>query len=342
MRNDVLVFKPTVATTSYGMNDGDYRASDPAIVEKYRKAITDVVRTFKKAGVREIVVGAPGPVDSTSFKGAWLRAPITPSEYNKTLADLAAAAGKVAEAEGVRFANVHAEGMRVMQAMKEKHGEKYLLFGDDGIHPKEAGHLVMAFAYLKALGCDGNIGTIEVDLGSGKAKATQGHEIVSSSGGSVTVKSSRYPFCFYGDPSKSEATSGVIEFLPFNQELNRFLLVVRNAPAGTGRLKVNWAGKDKEFTVEQLENGINLAAEFIENPFSAPFRKVHDAVLQQQRYETPMVKDLLHSVPDWKRSGVADSFDSLVKPLIQTDAILRKAAARSVVPVTHVIRVGNE
>lgn len=339
MQNDVLPFRPKVATLCYGMNDGDYRVSEPERVEKYRDALTRIVQTFKKAGLREIVVGSPGPVDSTAFKGVWFHPPITPAEYNKTLAGLAATAEKVATTEGVRFANLHAEGMRVMQAMKEKYGKKYHLFGDDGIHPKEAGHLVMAYALLKALGCDGSIGTIEVDLSSGKAKATEGHKIVAASAGTVTVKSSRYPFCFAGDPAKPDATAGVIEFLPFNEQLNRFLLVVRHAPAGTTRLKVTWGGHTKEFEAERLEKGINIAAEFLDNPFSEPFRKVHEAVLRQQRYESPMVKDILHSIPDWKRNGVHGSYDGFVKQLITMDTGLRQAAAASVVPVTHEIHV---
>lgn len=154
----------------------------------------------------------------------------------------------------------------------------------------------MAYAFLKALDCDGNIGAIEVDLNSGESKVTEGHEIVSASTGVVLVKSSRYPFCFYGDPAKPDATSGIIEFLSFNEQLNRFVLVVRHAPPGTTRLKVTWGGHTKEFMAERLERGINLAAEFLDNPFSEPFRKVHEAVLRQQRYETPMVKDLLHSI----------------------------------------------
>jgi len=338
MQNDVLPFEPDVATLCYGMNDGDYRGTEVERVEKYRAAVEGVVKNFKKAGVREIIVGSPGPVDSTSFKGAWFRPPITTVEYNQTLADLAAAADKVATAEGVRFANLHAEGMRVMAAMKEKYGTNYFLFGDDGIHPKEAGHLVMAYAFLKALGCDGNIGTIELDLSSGKANASAGHKIVAAANGAVTVKSSRYPFCFSGDPANADATSGVIEFLPFNEQLNRFRLVVRQAPAGVTRLKVTWGKQTKEFTPAQLEQGINLAAEFIENPFSEPFKKVHEAVLRQQRYETPMVKDILHSVPDWKRNNVSGAAD-LVKPLVAMDAKLRQAAAKSVVPVTHEIRI---
>ncbi|QDU56767.1 SGNH/GDSL hydrolase family protein [Aeoliella mucimassa] len=338
MENDVIPFESTVATMCYGMNDGGYSASNPEQIEKYRAALTEVVQTFKQAGVRQIVVGSPGPVDSDSFKGVWFH-PITADEYNHTLADLTAAAQTVAEAEGVQFANLHAEGMRVMQAMKQKYGKEYYLFGDDGIHPREAGHLLMAHAMLKALGCDGNIGTITIDLEAAEATATDGHQVLNVQDGTVSLKSTRYPFCFTGDPAKPEATTGVIEFLPFNQELNRLTLVVSNIPADAKQVQVQWGKETKEFTREQLASGINLAAEFLNNPFSEPFHQVHEAVLRQQRYETPMMKDMLHSIPDWKRQGVDTDFDALVKELVSVDKALRKSAGESVVPVEHSIRI---
>lgn len=324
MNNDVLPFKPTVATLCYGMNDGDYSKTKPGRLQHYTEALTQAVERFKKAGVREIVIGGPGPVDSTSFKGALFR-PISPEDYNKTLADFTEAAGKVAKETNVRFADIHTEGVRVMEAMKKKYGEGYLLFGDDGIHPKEAGHMVMAYSFLKALGCDGDIGDISYDMGSGQAGATGGHKILFSAVGTVKVESARYPFCFSGDPSQPGATSGVIEFLPFNQDLNRFTLHVRNAPQGATKIKVGWGTETKEFTPQQLAAGINLAAEFITNPFSEPFKQVHEAVLRQQRFETPMVKAVLHGFSDMRGAlpEKAELFESMRAGLIQTDEQLR-------------------
>src|SRR5690606_23198980 len=116
----------------------------------------------------------------------------------------------------------------------------------------------------------------------------------------VRLESTRYPFCFSGDPSKPDATSGVIEFLPFNENLNRLVLEVRNIPAEATAVAVTWGETTREFTREQAAAGINLAAEFLDNPFREPFAKVHEAVLRQQRYETPMMKDMLHSIPEWK------------------------------------------
>jgi len=41
-------------------------------------------------------------------------------------------------------------------------------------------------------------------------------EILSDYQRTVEVESTKYPFCFYGDPKTPDATTGVIEFFPFN------------------------------------------------------------------------------------------------------------------------------
>jgi hypothetical protein len=197
----------------------------------------------------------------------------------------------------------------------------------------------MAYSFLKALGCDGDLGTITLDMRGGRATATGGHKVLSASPAGLQVESTRYPFCFQGDPAKPEATTGVIEFLPFNQDLNRLTFVVRNA--STAKLKVTWGETSKVFTAEQLAHGINLAAEFMVNPFSGPFQKVHEAVLRQQNFETPMVKEMLHALPDLKKidGGKDLPLDALRANLVAIDQGLRKAAVASVVPVKHEIHV---
>src|SRR3981189_1596742 len=67
--SDVLRFHPTVATTCYGMNDGGYGPVDLQRQASYRHATTQIVQKLKNAGVRVIVVGSPGAVDSDSFDG---------------------------------------------------------------------------------------------------------------------------------------------------------------------------------------------------------------------------------------------------------------------------------
>ena len=205
----------------------------------------------------------------------------------------------MAEAEGVVFADVFDPMVDVMIKAKAKYGSQYHLGGGDGVHPDRNGHLVMAFAYLKALGCDGKIGAISVDLGTGKAEASDGHKVLGCEAGIVEIESTRYPFCFFGDPAQTSSTRGVLEFLPFNEELNRLTLTVRG---GTGnRFRVTWGNTAKEFTAAQLATGINLAAEFPDNPFCEPFRRVESKIAEQQAMEVGLVKNALHNLPAFEQ-----------------------------------------
>ena len=333
MANDVLVFKPTVATTCYGMNDGAYAASTADRLRQYREATEGIVKAFKDAGVRFIVVGAPGAVDTTTFKRP------DPTTYNQTLSDLRDIARDVASQQGVAFADVHATMIEAMAKAKARYGTAYHVAGPDGIHPAANGQLVMAYAFLKALGCTGQIGTITLDMKAGKAQASAGHKVLRVSQGSLQVESSRYPFCFFGEPNRPNATRGMIEFLPFNEDLNRLCLVVTNASAA--KVKVTWGDQTKVFAAADLEKGINLAAEFLDNPFSGPFAKVEGLIKTQQAFETPAVKTLLHGLPQWEKTlpEAKGTLDRLRRQLIDRDVVLRKAARAGVVPVRHTIKI---
>ena len=108
----------------------------------------------------------------------------------------------MAQSHDVLFADVITPMIEVMSKAKEKYGKTYHLAGGDGVHPDRNGHLVMAYAFLKALGCDGNLGEISVDLAGGKAEASGGHKVLSYDAGTVEIESTRYPFCFEGDPTQ--------------------------------------------------------------------------------------------------------------------------------------------
>jgi hypothetical protein len=47
---------------------------------------------------------------------------------------------------------------------KWNYGTNYGIPGNNGVHPYWAGHTVMAYAFMKAMGLNGDIGTFTVDL----------------------------------------------------------------------------------------------------------------------------------------------------------------------------------
>jgi lysophospholipase L1-like esterase len=336
MENDMLRFHPTAATTCFGMNDGGYRPMTPETANNYRNVQTSIVEKLKKGGVRLIVVGSPGCVDSDTFKND----PNLALMYNKTLSEERDIAREVAQAQGVLFADVITPMIETMTKAKEKYGKTYHLGGGDGVHPAQNGHLVMAYAFLKALGCDGNLGEISVDLSAGKGDASGGHKVLSTakdgSKTTIEIESTRYPFCFEGDPTKPNATSGVIEFFPFNADLNRLTFKVTGA--GAAGAKVTWGPATKQFTAEQLQKGINLAEEFLDNPFCEPFREAEKKIRRQQDYETPLVKTLLHLTPTYE-PFIADETASFVQTVIQKDKQFAAESRAAVVPVKHKILI---
>jgi lysophospholipase L1-like esterase len=338
LENDLLSFEPDVVTTCYGMNDGQYRPYEPGIGKVYEEAMRAIVRRLRAAGAA-VVVGSPGAVDTYTFR----RANLPPAVYNENLSRLRDIAREVAWSEGMPFANVHDPMVLAMLKAKPVLGEGYHVCGGDGFHPQENGHLVMAYAFLKALGLDGEIGRITLDL-QGQAVASDGHRILSAAGGRVEIESSRYPFCFQGDNTSPSSTRSILPFVSFQRELNRLMLVVRNL--GAPRARVSWGGAEKSYSREQLEAGINLAAEFLDNPFSAAFKGVDELVAAKQRFETPMIKEHITRIPERQAllgtSEGAQALESLRSSLLAADAALHAVVRVAVRPVRHTLVVVPE
>jgi hypothetical protein len=122
--------------------------------------------------------------------------------------------------------------------------------------------------------------------------------------------------------------------VPFNQELNRFVLVAKNGK--NARFRVTWGAESRSFGAEELAKGINLAAEFPANPFTEAFAKVDARVIAKQAYETRQIKQLFHGSKAKTEMGeVAAESERERQPL--ADVI--KAAF---VPVEHTIRISPE
>jgi lysophospholipase L1-like esterase len=337
LQTDVLPFKPTVVTTCYGMNDGGYTPSDPVKQAMYREALENLIAAFRKGGVRSIVIGSPGVVDSFYFKRD-----VTAAVYNQTLGGLGQVAQEVAAKAGVGFADVHSVMLDVMQRAKAKRGEKYPVAGTDGVHPQSNGHLIMAYAFLKALGVSGDIGSLSLDWQSGQATASNGHKVLAARQGTVELESTHYPFCFEtSNPVDQDNTASILEFLPFNDDLNRLMLTVKNVPAGS--YQVVWGAGSKIFAANDLAKGINLAAQFLDNPFKAAFLKAQTAIAKQQQFESVSNRTLLHYVMDLKREfpgGEGDATTSAIQKLVLEKAhTLEAAAEAAVVPVKHLITI---
>lgn len=337
LENDLAVFHPNVATTCYGMNDGSYVPFAPPIGAAYEKNMRNVLAGLKKVGVQVIAIGSPGGVDPDFFK----RPNMAGSVYNDTLAHLRDIAKKLADENKQPFANVHDTMLDALGKSKAALGKGYGPFGGDGFHPAPAGQLLMAQAFLKALGLDGDIGTITLDM-KGQGAASSGHVVKSGQGGSVVLESTKWPFCFDADPKNANSTRSILPFSSFNQDLNRLTLQVKNL--ATAKAKVTWGAESKEFSREQLDAGINLAAEFSKTPFDAAFMDVMYAVAVKQAFETLAIKNLVTNFRGFAADAKADpefgaALDTLKKKVGEKQTQHAASVRKRLKPLTHTIKV---
>jgi hypothetical protein len=334
-----LMFHPTLATTNFGMNDGGYDVVNDKMKEGFRDGTKKMIDQFKAAGVREVFVGASGGVDSFYFKNPKHKE-VSAASYDQTLGSLSDVARDVARSEKEPFVDLHTLTLKTMAAAKAALGEKFAVTGNsDGVHPQADGHLMMAYAYLKAMGMDGNIGTITYDMATDQAQTDDAQHVISVAKGDITLESTRYPFGFFGDAGASDGTVAILPFLPFNKDLNRYMLVVKNLKSATA--KITWGTETKEFTREQLSAGINLAAEFLTNPFTAPFLAVDKKVRAKQDFESLFIKGYINGEKPIEQAMPADT--DVLRSVIASFGVAHQKLlgdlASSVKPVVHTIKI---
>jgi len=103
MTNDCLRFKPTIATTCYGMNDHEYRPYENRIGVTYCENSLAIIEAFRSHGAR-VVLGSPGCVGKMP---SWVKtASGTVDDLNLSLCTLRNLDIEMAAREGVTFADV--------------------------------------------------------------------------------------------------------------------------------------------------------------------------------------------------------------------------------------------
>ena len=313
-------FRPTVATVCYGMNDGQYRKFNDRTAKNFRHGLRKIADYMARNNTR-LLLCSPGAVDTTTFRR------LSPEEYNKTLGALSGIARETAAEFHTDYLDLHTLLLDVMRKAKAKYGDSYHVCGPDGIHPAKNGHLVMAFAMLKAFGMDGKIADIKMDYASGKTEVSSGHTVLQSRPGAVTLESSRWPFCFWKAPAKPLPTSEttILPFLPFNRDLNRFILTVTHLPSSGAEVQFG-SGDFLYFSKADLEKGVNLTDFFFgrDNAFHSVTNTLYQKIRTKQLFETRIFRlyqtGLRAAIPDLeKRSAELIGATSVIQKELKKD-----------------------
>jgi hypothetical protein len=291
LNTDLAPFKPTVVTIMYTFGDPNNRAETE----------TKLIDAIKKMGVRTIVLGSPPCVGPDFDKD-----PAKVASTNQALSALAQIDKDVAAKEGIVFADVFGATTAARAKAVEKLGADYV--GD-----RDGPALTTAYAFLKALQVDGNLATVTVDFTPdfhiGKAEASEGQKLLSVDDQTMKLEGTRYAFCFPGYPKGAPTPDPVQKCIPFDAELNRFVVVVKNLPSPMA--KIYWNDRDHDYTAEELAKGVNLT-EDISSPFDK-FQNVDGAIRGLMQDERIAGTAAVQGKPDAKAQAAADADLPLAK-----------------------------
>ncbi len=213
---DVLALKPDVVTICYGMNDGGYCPMKPEIRDAFVGGMRQLVSRLKAADVR-VVLLTPGMVDVS------VNPDLRTVEYNiRSLRALSDEVLALAAAEQLPVADLHKLMNDVDAAAKA--AEPSFCMIPDSVHPDPAGHLVMAFGLLQALGVPPRSEELTVDLTTRQSisapQTSIKHLRHTRDGDALEVRFDRLPFFV------EAAARKVLPYLPFQQTYNEVKLRV--------------------------------------------------------------------------------------------------------------------
>lgn len=341
MERDTAFWKPDLVLLNYGLNDVLRNSSMKNFEQQYQKQLSSILKYYKKVPARVFLI-SPVALDEKFFRKNIKDAA---SKTNGELRSLSALTYETAISEKMPYLDLFFLFEEYTAKGREKYGPEYYITGTDGYHPTAAGHLIIAWALLKKLGVSGKIADIRMDMKGTGSTVSEGHTVKSEKPGVLTITSTRYPYCLgrrqtkkSGDPNDVYA---ILELLPFQQELNQFMLTVTGLSAP--RALVTWGSFKKEFSKEQLEAGINLAAEFEENPFQSAFSAAAQTVQTKINFDTMLLHNFKRDQTLAQNLKIsekgAEAFQTVINEMQKLHDGYEEKILAQTVPVTHTITV---
>lgn len=263
MDQDILVHKPTWAVIMIGMNDVNRplynanRKDEPGIREKqqaaittYKKNLDSIISIFRNKGIH-VILQTPSIYDQT--------AKITTNNLFGVNDALKACAGFI-EAQGKKYKLTVVDYWTMLSTLNttvQKTDSTATLIGKDRVHPGGAGHLLMAWEFLRTTKAPATVSTIVIgkDAATTKSKSRQctitdmkrSDKLIT-----FTCTEKALPFPLRDDQMK------VPQLVAFDDNINREILQFNYIKPGTYTLSIDGEEVGKYFSGE-LERGINLS-----------------------------------------------------------------------------------
>lgn len=286
LSRDVLSLKPDVVSICLGMNDGHYKPVDQEAYNTYYDNMAGLVDGLQKAGVKVVLLTTSGVDDER--QPPWLQNPFSTIHYNDTLRNFGDGVKKLAAEKKVPVFDLQALMLDVLARAKADSPGFTMM--PDAVHPTEAGHAVMAYALLKALGCTDQPSGLEIDMRKAQA-ITDRCKVDGLKVGREKVEFTRtddaLPMWF------APEVSAIYKYCPLIDELNNYKFKLTGSAPGKWKITVD--GIDVgTFSSDELSAGVNLATHT--GPWQNVGKAVNDLSTQQE--------NLYFS--RWRSVGLAD------------------------------------
>ena len=286
LERDVLPLNPTVVTVKFGMNDHSYQAFRPDIFAAYTRSQTEIAKVLEGKGAR-VAFLTPQPIEDK-------RPDPDKDVRNQSLRKFSDGLKEVAANEKALFADQFDPYMGLMLSARATNAQA-LIGGGDAVHPGPAGHTMMAWAVLKALGATPLVSRVEIDVAAQKVSAAESCKVTNFKVDGTTVSFDRLDDALPMpiDP-KAEPALGLA---PILTDLDRYELQVTGLTAGQYEVSID-GEKAGEITSSDLTAGWNMANSH--GPVTKQAREVLQLVFQKNNIYFNRWRNVqLFSFPGW-------------------------------------------
>jgi hypothetical protein len=281
LKRDVLPLRPTVVTVDFGMNDHAYQALRPDILRAYVASQTQIARELTDDGAKVAFI-TPQPIEEK-------RPDPDQDVKNISLKAFSEALRGVALQEHALFAD---EFDPYMQAMMGSHGT---IGGGDSVHPGPAGHTIMAWAILKALGATPLVSAATINQADLKAEAAEGCRIDNIKKDGTTLRFDRLDDALPMPVDKKAEPA--LALVPITHDLNRYELKVSGLPEGSYSVSIDGESA-ATVSSKELEQGWNLA--YSAGPITKQSQELLSLIYKKNNLYYERWRNVhLFKVPDW-------------------------------------------
>lgn len=147
--------KPRLVFACYGMNDGIYHPPSAERLAAFNDGLHQLIKQVRAAGA-QLVLLTPPIFDALPLRAKTVPATATEFGYGKPYAGYDEVLGEFARTElalhepGVTVVDLH--GPLTTALASQRKSDPTFTFSPDGVHPNDAGHLLIARTLLEGLG----------------------------------------------------------------------------------------------------------------------------------------------------------------------------------------------